>query len=208
MEDGTRKSGDLWSGVALAALGAYIVIQARQWEYSGTDGPGAGFFPFWYGVAILGLSALLIVSHLRRGSARGNAVDWTRLGRAFSTWFALAASVALFKPLGFVISFALLTYFIVAVMYRRPLKTAALTALASAAGFYLVFDSRSRAPPGRLPRVLAVEILAGLLERLRSCAGAGHLFWCFAGVLLGTVVGILPGRARRDDRMLLPLTST
>ena len=140
MEDETRKSGDLWSGVALAALGLYIVFQARQWEYLGPEGPGPGFFPLWYGVAMLGLSALLIVLHLRRGSARGNAVDWTRLGRAFSTWFALAASVALFKPLGFVISFALLTYFIVAVMYRRPLKTAALTAIASAAGFYLVFD--------------------------------------------------------------------
>lgn len=140
MEGGARKSGDLWSGVALAALGLYIVFQARQWEYLGPDGPGAGFFPLWYGIAILGLSLLLIVSHFRRGSHRGNAIDWTRLVRAFSTWFALAVSVALFKPLGFVISFALLTYFIVAVMYRRPLKIAALTAVASAAGFYLVFD--------------------------------------------------------------------
>jgi putative tricarboxylic transport membrane protein len=140
MEGGARKSGDLWSGIALAALGVYIVVQARQWDYLGPEGPGAGFFPLWYGLAIIGLSLLLIVSHLRRGSDRGNAIDWTRLGRAFSTWFALALSVALFKPLGFVISFALLTYFIVAVMYRRPLKTAALTAVASAAGFYLVFD--------------------------------------------------------------------
>ena len=140
MEEGTRKSGDLWSGIALAALGAYIVIQARQWEYLGPEGPGAGFFPLWYGIAILGLSVLLIVSHLRRGSARGNAIDWTKLGRALSTWFALAVSVALFKPLGFVVSFALLTYFIVAVMYRRPLATAALVAVASAGGFYLVFD--------------------------------------------------------------------
>jgi putative tricarboxylic transport membrane protein len=140
MEEGTRKSGDLWSGIALAALGVYIVVQARQWDYLTPEGPGAGFFPLWYGLAIIGLSLLLIVSHLRRGSDRGNAIDWTRLGRAFSTWFALALSVALFKPLGFVISFALLTYFVVAVMYRRPLKTAALTAVASAAGFYLVFD--------------------------------------------------------------------
>jgi putative tricarboxylic transport membrane protein len=140
MEDETRKSGDLWSGVALAALGLYIVFQARQWEYLGPDGPGAGFFPLWYGIAMLALSLLLIVSNLRRGAARGNAIDWTRLGRALSTWFALAVSVALFKPLGFVTSFALLTYFIVAVMYRRPLATAALVAVASAAGFYLVFD--------------------------------------------------------------------
>ena len=152
MEDRTRKSGDLWSGVALAALGLYIVIQARQWEYLGPEGPGPGFFPLWYGVAMLGLSALLIVSNLRRRSDRGNAIEWLRLGRALSTWFALAVSVALFKPLGFVVSFALLTYFIVAVMYRRPLKTAALTAVASAAGFYLVFD-----------RALGVPLPAGVL---------------------------------------------
>ncbi len=152
MEDRTRKSGDLWSGVALAALGLYIIVQARQWEYLGPEGPGAGFFPFWYGVAMLGLSALLIVSHLRRRSVRGNAIDWARLGRALSTWFALAVSVALFKPLGFVVGFALLTYFIVAVMYRRPLKIAALVAVASAAGFYLVFD-----------RALGVPLPVGIL---------------------------------------------
>src|SRR3979490_1673103 len=152
MEEGTRRSGDLWSRVALAALGLYRVFQARQWEYLGPDGPGAGFFPLWYGLAIIGLSLLLIVSHLRRESARGSEIDWTRLGRAFSTWFALALSVALFKPLGFVISFALLTYFIVAAMYRRPVKTAALTAVASAAGFYLVFD-----------RALGVPLPVGIL---------------------------------------------
>src|SRR6266851_581972 len=152
MEDGTRKSGDLWSGIALAALGAYIVIQARQWEYLGPDGPGPGFFPLWYGLAMLGLSALLIVSHFGQRAAHGKAIDWARLGRALSTWLALAVSVALFTPLGFVISFALLTYFIVAVMYRRPLKTAALVALASAGGFYLVFD-----------RALSVPLPVGIL---------------------------------------------
>jgi len=152
MEDATRKSGDLWSGVALAALGLYIIIQAGQWEYLGPEGPGAGFFPLWYGVAILALSVLLVVSHLKRGSARGDATDWNKLGRALSTWLALAVSVALFKPLGFVISFALLTYCIVAVMYRRPLATAALVAVASAAGFYLVFD-----------RALGVPLPVGVL---------------------------------------------
>jgi putative tricarboxylic transport membrane protein len=152
MEDGTRKSGDLWSGVALAALGLYIIVQARQWEYLGPEGPGPGFFPFWYGVAMLGLSALLIVSHLRRVSARRNPIEWVKVGRALSTWLSLAVSVALFKPLGFMISFALLTYFIVAVMYRRPLKTAALTAVASAGGFYLVFD-----------RALGVPLPVGVL---------------------------------------------
>jgi putative tricarboxylic transport membrane protein len=152
LEEGTRKPGDLWSGVALAALGLYIIVQAWQWEYLGTEGPGPGFFPLWYGVAMLGLSALLIVSHLRRVPARRNPIEWVKVGRALSTWLALAVSVALFKPLGFVVSFALLTYFIVAVMYRRPLATAALTAVASAAGFHLVFD-----------RALGVPLPVGVL---------------------------------------------
>src|SRR3989442_4478968 len=140
MEDRTRKSGDLWSGVALAALALTIIIQARQWEYLGPEGPGPGFFPLWYGVAMLALSALLIVSHLRRGYARGNAADWPRLGRAFSTWFALAVSVALFKPLGFVVSFALLTYFIVAVMDPKPLATPPPPGVACAGASYSVVD--------------------------------------------------------------------
>ena len=140
MEGGTRGSGDLWSGLALALLGIYIVVQAWQWEYLGPEGPGPGFFPLWYGLAILALSALLVVSQLRRAPPRSKPVEWSRVARALSAWLALAVSVALFKVLGFVVSFALLTYFMVAVMYRRPPQTAALAALASGAGFHLLFD--------------------------------------------------------------------
>jgi len=140
VQDRTRSTGDLWSGLALAALGTYVIVQALQWDYLTPEGPGAGFFPLWYGMAMLALSAALVVSELRRRSAPGATTNWRPLGRALSTWLALAASVALFKPLGFLVSFALLTYFIVAVMYRRPLKIAALVATASAAGFFLVFQ--------------------------------------------------------------------
>ena len=34
------RSGDFWSGLALAALGTYIVSEARGWVYMGEDGPG------------------------------------------------------------------------------------------------------------------------------------------------------------------------
>jgi hypothetical protein len=45
----------------------------------------------------------------------------------------------LLKPLGFLLSFALLTLFVVAVMYGRPLKTALAAAVGNAVGFYLLF---------------------------------------------------------------------
>jgi putative tricarboxylic transport membrane protein len=140
MEGGSRVSSDLWSGIALALLGLYIVVQAWQWDYSGPDGPGAGFFPLWYGIAILAMSALLVLSRLKGRAAAGKRSDWPRIARALSAWAALAVSVALFTTLGFALSLALLSYFVVAVMYRRPFRTAAAVAVATGAGFYLVFD--------------------------------------------------------------------
>jgi len=128
-----RRSGDFWSGLVLAALGGYIIYAARGWEYLGQDGPGPGFFPLWYGIAMLALSLILVVK------GKGEAVSWKGTGRAFATWAAFAVSVALLKHAGFLICFASLTYFMVAGMYRRSRATAAIVAVSVAAGFYLVF---------------------------------------------------------------------
>jgi len=126
------RSPDFWSGLALAALGGYIVYTAAGWEYHGADGPGPGFFPFWYGTAMLVLSVILVFT--------GNTeVGWKGSGRALAAWAAFAASVAVIKLAGFLVGFAALTFFVVAVMYRRPLAVAALVAAGAAAGFYVVF---------------------------------------------------------------------
>jgi putative tricarboxylic transport membrane protein len=130
---------DFCSGLALGALGTYIVVQARQWEYLGADGPGPGFFPLWYGVAIAALSAVLVVSSALRPRRADEGIAWRGVGRALAAWLALAASVAAFKLLGFALSFAALTFFIVAVMYRRRPALAAAVAVAMAAGFYVLF---------------------------------------------------------------------
>jgi len=128
-----RSSPDFWSGLALAALGAYIVVQARGWDYLTEDGPGPGFFPLWYGIAILACSAWLVVS------GKTVSADWRGTGRALAAWAAIALSVALLKLVGFALSFGALAFFMVAVMYRRPPAVAALVALCTVAGFYLIF---------------------------------------------------------------------
>ena len=128
---------DFWSGLALTALAAYIIVQASGWEYTSQDGPGPGFFPLWYGVAMAVLSLVLVISSaLRREPQR---VEWRGAGSAFGLWLALAISVALLKLVGFGIAFAALSLFVVAVMYRRRLRIAVAVALALAAGFYVVF---------------------------------------------------------------------
>ena len=78
------KKGDVISGAVLAALGVYIITQARAWDYYTLDGPGPGFFPFWYGVAMVVLSLLLVLNAARTGDDGESkaGVDWPSTGRA------------------------------------------------------------------------------------------------------------------------------
>lgn len=132
--------GEVVSGVVLAALGGYIVSEAARWEYLGPDGPGPGFFPLWYGAAMIVLSAVLVVQNfLAKATVAGRPVNWREVGRVLIVWAGFVVSVALLKVLGFILSFGLFVLFMVAGMYRRPLRVAISVAVGCAAGFYLVF---------------------------------------------------------------------
>jgi putative tricarboxylic transport membrane protein len=176
----SRPSADTWAALAFAALGAYIVAQAWRWEYTGPEGPGAGFFPLWYGVAMIGLSVILLITSLRRtardqhayrdaeriGAVRVEAAgveiagaecasieppsletagadaasgDANGIARVIFTWLGLVVAIGLVNFIGFAAALALLTFFIVAVLYRQTLARACVTAVAMAVGFYLVF---------------------------------------------------------------------
>lgn len=130
--------GDVVSGAVLAALGVYIVSEAWRWDYSTAEGPGPGFFPLWYGIAMVVLSLVLAVRSGLSVTA-GKPVDWAGIGRALMVWAVFAVCVALMKPLGFLVALALLTLFVVTVMYGQSLKVALAVAVGNAAGFYLIF---------------------------------------------------------------------
>jgi putative tricarboxylic transport membrane protein len=135
------RDADVISGAVLAALGVYIVTRAQDWAYSGPDGPGPGFFPTWYGVGIIALSLLLIGNKIAGGRSENGAFDWQGTGRALMAWGAFAACAWLLKPLGFILSFGLLVFFIVKVIFGRSLVSAGLTAVGTTAAFYLVFSA-------------------------------------------------------------------
>ena len=77
------RKGDFWSGLVLAALGAYIVKEAWSWEYLGVDGPGPGFFPLWYGGAMIVLSLLLVAGAVLKAdpAAPQRHANWSELRR-------------------------------------------------------------------------------------------------------------------------------
>jgi putative tricarboxylic transport membrane protein len=133
------RNGDFWSGLALAALGGYIVSQAWRWDYLGEDGPGAGFFPMWYGGAMVVLSLLLAAGAILKARPPKQAFQWHDLGRALLCWAAFVGCIASMPLLGFPISFALLTWFIIAVMARQPQPIALGVAIGAAAAFYVLF---------------------------------------------------------------------
>jgi putative tricarboxylic transport membrane protein len=134
------RKGDFWSGLALAALGTYIIREAWRWDYMATDGPGPGFFPLWYGGAMVVLSLLLVAGSVLKSSPPADSVNWSEFGRALICWAAFAACIALLNVLGFVVSFALMTWFIVAVMFRQSQLKAVMIAIGGALGFYALFS--------------------------------------------------------------------
>lgn len=135
------RNGEVMSGAVLAALGFFIIAEARQWEYLGPDGPGPGFFPMWYGIGLVVLSLVLIVTHFRKAvPAAFTLAAKTGMGRSLAAWIALVACVALLKWLGFIVAFTLFTIFIVRFLYREPLPKAAMIAVGGAVGFYVLFD--------------------------------------------------------------------
>ena len=149
------RKGDFWSGLALAALGAFIVERASHWVYLGDDGPGPAFFPLWYGGAMLVLSLLLVAGAVLRPGAGAVELRWSELRRALLCWVAFAACIALLKPLGFMLAFALLTWFIVARMYGQPHGKAVVLGVAGAVLFQLLFSY-----------VLDIQLPAGVLGGL------------------------------------------
>jgi putative tricarboxylic transport membrane protein len=131
---------DFISGIVLACLGAFVVEQAHGWTYMGDDGPGPGFFPMWYGSIMVVLSLALVARSAFAAPAPAAAVKWREVGRAFLCWGAFVASIALMAITGFAIAFALLTWFLVSFMARRPQKVALPVAIGGAVLFQVVFD--------------------------------------------------------------------
>jgi putative tricarboxylic transport membrane protein len=72
--------------------------------------------------------------------------DWQGIGRALITWAAFAICAALMGWLGFLIAFAILTFFMITVVFRQSAVTAAAAAVFTSAAFYLVFPFALNVP--------------------------------------------------------------
>lgn len=132
---------ELVAAVLLIALGIFVAAQAWDWPYLTKDGPGPGFFPLWIGILLAILSILLVALQMKDAAAGKPPAktDWHGTGRVLVGWLAVMASAALLKPAGFVVSYVLLSAFLIVVVFRQRWTAAAVVSLGSAAAFWLLF---------------------------------------------------------------------
>jgi putative tricarboxylic transport membrane protein len=136
-----RLDRDAVAGLALAALGGYVAWTALAWDILTEEGPGPGFFPLGYGVLMLGLSALLVLRALALPRPAERAPDSGGHVRALATWAAFAGAAFAMQWIGFVLGFAALSAFVVAFVFGRGWRQAALVGIGCAGGFWLVFGA-------------------------------------------------------------------
>lgn len=133
---------ELIAAALLFALGLSIIFQALAWTYLTPDGPGPGFFPLWAGMGITVLSAGIASFHIYAvfNEQPVERTNWDGSARVLAGWAGLAVAIALLKPAGFVVSFFLLTLFLVFFVFRRRFVTALAVGFGSCAGFWLLFE--------------------------------------------------------------------
>ncbi|HWO42151.1 MAG TPA: tripartite tricarboxylate transporter TctB family protein [Candidatus Eisenbacteria bacterium] len=137
-----KNAADLISGVCLAAFGAYVLSAASRLSYFSEVGPGPGFFPFWIGIGLVFLSFWLMLPSClprRMAAKKTERAGWKPTGKALTAWLAIIAAVALLERIGFGLSFAFLTIFLLRGLEQRPTLIAFTVAVGLAAAFYAIF---------------------------------------------------------------------
>ncbi len=123
-------------------LSAFAVWESWNLEYYTSLGPGPGFFPFWLGVVLGGLSlAWLIDESFRKDEPKKSAFLPPRGGmaRILSILAALAAMAALMNLLGFQLSMFLFVVFLLMGLGKQALWVTLIVALVCSVGVYHLF---------------------------------------------------------------------
>ncbi|RPI08468.1 MAG: tripartite tricarboxylate transporter TctB family protein [Zetaproteobacteria bacterium] len=136
------RRADQITGIVMLVFAMAVMEGSRRMPPSGTFGPGAGFLPFWLGVAMAALSIILLVNATREPVLGGGPAPFPtgwKLLPLVETVGGLAAFVLLLETLGFLLSIALLTAFLLRVVEREGWFTTLLVAVGNAGALYIIF---------------------------------------------------------------------
>jgi hypothetical protein len=141
------RSVDRITAVLLLIVSAAFAAGAlKYYKWWGHDGPGSAFLPFWLGVAMACLAALLLF----RKRTSESAVSWLPQGQARTRVLVVlgvtAAFIALLKVLGMVVGTALFLVVLLRCLGPHSWRITVSIALAAAGANWLVFVHWLRVP--------------------------------------------------------------
>lgn len=120
---------------ALSVLGLYIVRNAITYGYMRETTPGPGFFPFWVGLAIVGLSLTNLVRSLRGVEILQSQFDARGLYKALAIVGVIILFIVTAPWLGMLVASGLLVPAIAFAIQPRWTARFAATVLMMAVGF-------------------------------------------------------------------------
>jgi Tripartite tricarboxylate transporter TctB family len=140
-------SVDAVTSLIIAAIGIVVMWQARKlgadWA---SDGPGAGYFPFYIGLVLTFSSAVIFVQSLRKRSTSEVFVDSVQLKRVLQVLVPSAIYVGVIWALGLYVASALfITLFMIVLGKYRPGKSITIGVAVNVL-FFLMFEVWFKVP--------------------------------------------------------------
>lgn len=129
------------AAVCFIALSGYVIVASINMEYYTKLGPGPGFFPFWLGLLMAGLSIAWLIQLARQsGKSKDDKFLPEKNGifQILSILLALSATAAM-DVIGFQLTMFLFMIFLLKILGRTSLWTALIIALVSSVGVFHLF---------------------------------------------------------------------
>jgi hypothetical protein len=119
-------------------------VLGHDLPFGSLTAPGAGMMPKLAAVLMMLCAALLMVAG--RDSAALAGIDWSDRGHAALVVLITAAAVIAYRPLGFLITMALLVFALLVVVERRNVLRAAAFSIALTLAAYWLFGKALKSP--------------------------------------------------------------
>jgi hypothetical protein len=132
------------AGAAFIVLGVAVYVIGAELPFGTVTQPGAGMMPKLV-AGLMMLFAVLILLGGANSQPFAN-IDWSDRGHAALLVLITAVAVALYVPLGFLITMSLLVFALLVVVERRRVLPAAGYAIALTLFAYWLFDKALKAP--------------------------------------------------------------
>lgn len=131
--------GEQVLAAAFGLFGVVWILESRDLAYMDEFAPGAGFLPFWLGVALAALAAAVLVAGRRKAGGREGPLERGRPRKVVAISAGLFLCSALVGWLGFALPVAAYLVFLVRGVERRSWTASVGLAAGATAGLFLVF---------------------------------------------------------------------